>query len=115
LKAFVIKSDGTAHATTIPNYQAMVEQVGGYLESVLFGPDAYAYVNENGIALKLPPNKTATELIEHFLAKLDRMLLPGDYIKGTLVVVGPPDDNGDETDVPEHVVAEIRTLLKKGR
>ena len=42
------------------------------------------------------------------LARIGHTLLPGDYIVGPVVLLGAPDDEGIETDVPDDVLAELR-------
>ena len=53
----------------------------------------------------LPYNAVATELC----TRLKTGLQQGDFIKGTMIVVGAPDDNGDETDCPDYLL-EMGTL-----
>jgi hypothetical protein len=40
-------------------------------------------------------------------------LFPGDYIVGDMLIVGNPDDDGDDTDVPASVRDFIRNSLSK--
>ena len=69
---------------------------GGTLEGLQFCRDAFAYIDERGKNKGLPYNAVATELCAHILG-------PGDFISGTMIVVGLPDENGGETDCPDHI------------
>jgi hypothetical protein len=59
----------------------------------------------------LPYNAVATELC----TRLKTGLQQGDFIKGTMIVVGTPDENGDETDCPDYLLAltgqDVETTL----
>lgn len=113
IKVLIIKPDESITIQEIsPTLENLQSIVGGYIELIPFGPMANAYINEDGIALNLPRNQLATMLAEHFLNKMGRILLRGDYIKGTMIVVGLSDDEGNNTDVPSDVVDEVDSFLK---
>lgn len=82
------------------------KQVAGYIEPInitLGDEDASAvsmYVNEEGKLQGLPYNPRAT-----FLAQDSIMAF--DYIAGDAVVVGPVDDEGDDTGLTE---AQVEAL-----
>lgn len=95
--AVVIKDDGTVYAAKYSSLEELNQLVGGFIESVAIPKmKAYGYVNEEGIALGLPRNETATK----FCRSKGTALRPDDFIKGNLVIVGPPDAEGDDTDAP---------------
>ena len=76
--------------------------VGGYIEAVrtnIAGCDAY--INDEGKLNGLPLNILASHICP---------LTHGDYIVGTMVLVGPPDNNGDETDVDEGVMEDLLAI-----
>lgn len=102
-KSIVIEPSGKARVEQIKGFKHLRELVGGDLEGINFGEDAFAYLNEEGKILKLPYNKRASDLC----ASREIGLLPGDYIVGNFVIVGPADFDGDETDAPEYLVKEI--------
>lgn len=104
-KAIVIEADGTMAVTTVNDLADLQQAVGGYIEGIYLGDTGqFAYVNEDGIALDLPRNSVATDLCyAHRVG-----LLPGDYIKGTMVIVGPADADGNDTDVSDDLIAELQ-------
>lgn len=107
MKAVLIQADGTVRRADLPDYQALNKAVGGYIELINFGDTGhFAYLNEDGIALGLPYNDKATKLCY----KHNVGLIPGDFIKGTMVVVGPVDDEGNETDVSEELAAYLESV-----
>lgn len=76
--------------------------VGGWIEDVRFrDPHPFAghimFVNEEGRAQGLKRNARADDLIRGHL-------FPGDFIKGDVVICGPADEDGYETDVDEAVL-----------
>ena len=99
----------------LANFKEIQKLVGGDVEELLCGHEAIALINENGKSLNLPRNDVATTVINHFLNQIDRCLLPGDYISGTMVVVGRHNSKGDYTDVPKNVVSVIQELWEKWR
>lgn len=88
-------------------YQAIV---GGYIEMVsltltLAGEkcDVALFCNEEGKLSGLPLNRRATEMAR----------IPGDFLVGDVFLVGPPDDEGNETDVPLSKCFEALTTRKQ--
>ena len=77
--------------------------MGGDIEMIGFGDDASAYCDEDGKSKDLPLNRLAQQLA--ISRKIG--LMPGDYLAGTIVIVGVPDDNGDDTDVPDTVLFDL--------
>lgn len=100
-------TNGNVRRADLPDYQSLNQAVGGYIELINFGDTGhFAYLNEDGIALGLPYNEKATKLCY----KHNVGLIPGDFIKGTMVVVGPVDDEGNETDVSEELAAYLESV-----
>lgn len=87
---------------TLSVWQALLN--GGYLEAI-HGEGWSAYCDEEGKLKSLPPNRTAT-----VLARMFGWHTP-DVLCGPVVFFGPPDKDGDETDVPDFLTA---ILVKDG-
>lgn len=103
-KALLIEVNGKVSRININGYDDLNKGVGGYIEGIHLGDTGqFAYVNEDGIALGLPLNRVATNLCY----KHNVGLIPGDYIKGNMIVVGPADDEGNETDVSDELAVEL--------
>jgi len=103
-KAILIEVSGNVRRVEINSYDDLNRIVGGYIEGIYLGETGhFAYLNEDGIALGLPMNRLATELCYRWNVGL----IPGDYIKGSMVIVGPADDDGNETDVSEAFAASL--------
>ncbi|PPG44391.1 DUF3846 domain-containing protein [Rathayibacter sp. AY2B5] len=81
--------------TSVPN--AIAETVGGLMEAVdLYDLGVTVYVNESGLLRHLPFNSRASFLWwYHVPSARQRAMLVGEA-----VIVGLPDDNGADTDVP---------------
>jgi|SRR5699024_6880298 len=95
--AVIIPTEGDITTTTLPDdtserLDALQHLVEGYIEPVDINEDLSIFVNEEGKLEGLPYNPRATDLF-------DGNLMPGDYIAGTAVLIGQPDDNGDATSV----------------
>jgi hypothetical protein len=111
MKALKIAME-TVEVVEINGYDELKAQLdGGWLEGLRLSDDAFAYVDEEGIMKGLPYNAVATELC----TRLKTGLQQGDFIKGTMIVVGTPDENGDETDCPDYLLAltgqDVETTL----
>ena len=103
-------------------YTDYQEAVGGTFQSINLGAyDATYFVNEEGKNIHLPLNRRATlALWLH-----NRAFMNADVIAGDIVIVGPPDDEGDTQDVPDALVAllmrtdiyryEVETVEKEGK
>jgi hypothetical protein len=84
-------------------------QVGGYIEAVMVQriltdegmrtTNCTVFVNEEGKLTGLPVNARATDLCAVTIGGWFN-----DVIAGDVVVVGPPDNRGDETSCPQEVV-----------
>ena len=101
MKALKIAME-TMEAVEINGYDELKAQLdGGWIEGLRLSDDAFGYVDEEGIMKGLPYNEVATELC----TRLKTGLQQGDFIKGTMIVVGTPDENGDDTDCPDYIIA----------
>lgn len=90
----------------VPDLDALTAAVGGYVEAVGMtreGDDAILWLNEEGKLEGLPRNESATLIAHSFEA-----IQTADYIAGSAVFTGAPDENGDTTSLPESWVTYIR-------
>jgi hypothetical protein len=79
----------------VQDYQRIID---GYIEAVsLDAPSSTLYCNEEGKPASLPFNRRATMLLWAHQPALRFF----DYIAGDALLVGPMDDQGDDTDVPD--------------
>lgn len=84
--------------------------VGGWIESVPTDESITIYCNEEGKIDGLPYNPVAMA----FWANHDPygcIENASDYIAGNIVILGPVDDEGNSTDVPDWVYDEIRASV----
>src|SRR5438034_1359024 len=112
-RCVIVTPKGGVEVQDLKTWNEFSRIVGGYLEAIAFGPGTGAYLNEDGKALNLPHNRVASLLVNYFLAKLGRQLLPGDAVCGVLIVyrVADPEGDGEIRDVPDRVIAEIREFV----
>ena len=102
MKALVITPEGTATVEDIkPDLDGLQALVGGYIEAAPTKGDVTVYVNEEGKIHGLPINAVATDLYY----KLAPFMEGHDILVGTVVILGPVDDEGYETAVPDSVLA----------
>lgn len=75
--------------------------VGGDIEHVTLARDLGMYIHEEGRIVGLEHNLIASRL--YWAA---RRLWPSEEwdVRGPAVLVGPPDEDGNDTSVPEHVI-----------
>jgi hypothetical protein len=89
MKALLIYVDGSVKRVEINGLADLQKHVGGYIEGVqVSGTSQFGYVNEEGLLLGLEQNPLASKLTNT-------------YIVGNMVVLGPVDKNGNNTDVSE--------------
>lgn len=116
-KAIVIPVEGPVEEIEIPHDGSALEclqrLVGGLIEAIpvpeqFGGNEATAYINEEGKFLdKCKPNMRATDFFVPGFG-----LFPGDYIAGTVVLVGFTPDGGHK-DVPAKVVRRARLIERE--
>lgn len=99
INALVVHPDDRVERIEIDNTDLTAYQkvVGGYIEGV-YGRIATVYVNEEGLILNLEPNPSVSLFVERFLAEGSHYRL-----HGTALIVGPPDEEGNDTHVRQSV------------
>jgi hypothetical protein len=106
IRALVITTVETVQADvrdiepSLDGFQAIV---GGWLEGI-GGDDWRGYCDEEGKIKGLPVNVRATRLARLFGWP------SGDLLCGPVVFVGPPDEEGEDTDLPGLVEVVARSL-----
>ena len=98
---------------TPPNYKTFQKLVaapseqGNAIYQALNGPKVSIYLNENGKYLgDLEINTAVTAYCRE-----NRLIFSSDFIVGDCVIVGEPDDEGEETPVDEDVLQDILSYL----
>ena len=88
--------------------EALQTTVGGYVEVLtLTRQEADMYLNEEGKLMGLQANQRATWLAR----ALGAHLLPGDFIAGDVLILGGPDNQGDNQGLTPLQVQELQTAL----
>lgn len=96
-----------------PGLDAMQAFVGGLIEVVPTADRMSIVINEEGKFVADPVRNegaTALQMAGHGLH-------PGDYIAGDALVIGPADDEGETTDLPEeylHRIAQVTGMQVVG-
>ena len=106
MKAIKVSAAGHAEVVEVTGLKDMQAAVGGYIEYVGLGDQANLICNEDGKMLGLNINPIAAVLTKKYQA-----LRPRDFIVGDILVVGPVDEDGNDTDVPQELVDHILTLI----
>lgn len=104
---------GTLHKIA-PELEELNRLVGGPIEGLTLCPEASSYIHGEGKMVGLPVNVYGDLIVRTLLARTGRRLHPGDQIVGPLVVIGPPDRYGEETDVQDEIVDVVRLGLPGG-
>ena len=112
MKAVIVPANSTQPAQVVDEkltLDYLQGVVGGLIEAVCISQvltdsgmkevDCTVFVNEEGKLIGLPVNARATDLCAVAIGGWIR-----DIVVGDVVVVGPPDGNGDETAVPDQIV-----------
>lgn len=102
MKAILVSVTGEIKEIDISGYEDLRLACGGYIEALRMREHS-AYVNEEGKLMNLPYNRVATALCEHFGVGL----MPGDFIVGNMVICGPCDGEGDDTDIEPLMLQEV--------
>jgi hypothetical protein len=90
----------------LADWQALV---GGDIESLTLSAHVRAFINEEGKYAGLPRNEYGDLYAKAQLSLSGRSLMPGDYIAGPLVLMGPPV-NDEPSDVPDTALDELRLI-----
>lgn len=103
----VIEPSKPPEIRDINGYDELKKAIGGWLEAAPFPPRYSAFINEEGKMLNLPVNMLAT----HLCNTLGLGLHPGDRINGTMVILGPVDDEGNKTSLPQETIDLINRTV----
>ena len=100
-KCIVLRPGKPAEWDVITGLKDLQGHVGGLIEAAPICPEVCTvYVNEEGKLKDLPPNRLwMHEGHVH------------DVLVGTMVVLGPPDEDGDDTDATPEMLATLETYL----
>jgi hypothetical protein len=88
------------------------ELVRGNIEATVMPLDHSGYINEEG-KLTDPPmrlNIEANSLWLRAVREGGMMTMPGDYLGGPVVILGPVDDEGWDTPVTDQFIALVRSM-----
>lgn len=96
VKAILIPVEGPPVLTAEETLEDIQRIVGGYVEALSLADDLTGWINDDGKAMGLPRNARATGFYEAL-----GVGVPGDFIAGPMLLTGPANAEGDETDVPE--------------
>ena len=108
VNALLVSPDGVVKMVKYDGYQGMKALLnGGYIESVRFGPTCIAMCDEDGKQKGLPRNEKALMLAQLVGTPLGKH----DYFVGPVLIVGPVNQYGDETDVPHEMLLTISRIL----
>ena len=81
-----------------PSLKDLQDAVGGWIEAVPHRhPDFSAFCNEEGKINGLPLNSVATNFTG----------IHGDVLVGDVVITGPPDEEGENTSLPDNVIERL--------
>jgi hypothetical protein len=106
-KGAVLYPDGTYEEKDFNGLKDMQGAVNGLIEIVhmydYYGEEVLSgYVNEEGIMLELPLNTVASAL--SFMFGNNPMML------GNMIVLGKDDGEGNDTDIPQDILAFIKKV-----
>lgn len=112
-KCFVIEVNGSSRIEEIDGYLGFRKIIGGYLEVIrLPVANLCAFVDEEGKIHGKQFNPVASMMA---LAGGFRFNDCDTGIVGTMVVVGRPDENGEETSIPEPMLEKLTFMAQKIR
>lgn len=107
MRAAIIQPDGNTEVTEIPHdLKTLQGIVGGWLEAVYGAHDEHGdpqlimLINEEGKIHNLSINSKATAL---WYAMDPMARATGDALRGTVLVVGGADENGDMKNIPDDI------------
>ncbi len=110
-QAILVREDWTyslCQVDTLADYQ---KAVGGYIELVPLGTGfGVGYINETGKIDSLPINSLATL---YWRASLG--FNPNDILCGPMLILGPPDADGNDTDCDIQTVSATLDKIRSTR
>jgi hypothetical protein len=92
VSGILIPVEGPVVPITVQSLDDYQSAVGGDIEALELSGGATMYLNDAGKLDGLPLNPRATQLSH---------LMPRDWIVGPVLILGPVDGNGDDTDLPD--------------
>lgn len=101
MRALVIQPNGDMEEKTLDTYDALKNEIGGWLEVVRFDDGVWCYIDEDGKGKGLDGNAVATAMATMLKAGLG----VHDFIVGPAIIVGPPDAEGNDTNCPDRIFA----------
>ena len=108
-KALLINEDGTTQKIDYTDYKELQKFVGGWIEGIHIGKNGFAYIDEEGKLKKKPINPLATKIWHESLRKNN--LTTNDFIVGKMILTGPADDDGNDTDITNETLEMVESLL----
>lgn len=102
-KAILIPALGDIRIVEVSNGDEIREKIGGWMEGLRVSNDLFAYIDEEGKLKNKPLNTRATD----FCVEMKTGLRPDDFIVGDMLLFGKPDQEGDETDVPQKYIEQL--------
>lgn len=105
MKALVIKTNGECVISDSEwEYSQINATVGGWIEGLSLNGAGYMYVNEEGKLRQMPVNNIATEIVINcYNGKFN------DFIVGDVVVFGPNDLEGNDTEVLDSLIKYVKS------
>lgn len=108
MRALVIPvgSQAEIEVADLDGFEDYQKVIGGFIETIPFpGRDDVApYFDEEGKIKGLDVNLRATQILKP-------VMFPDDFIVGTCIFVGFDPDTGDDQDLPEEVIVQIKEAL----
>ncbi len=109
-KALHITTDKVVTEVEVSGLQEMQALVGGLIEPVELSDGSTMWVNEEGLIFDLPPNSIASDVCG-LGGRADLMITLG--IRGNVFIEGPPDDEGDSTDVTDQARRWVQRVARE--
>ena len=109
LRVVVLHEDGRREVQEIDRateLHTMQQLVGGWVQAIGYGDVVY-WCDEEGKYKPHEVNQVATAHCVKELAKTGHVMMPGDYLSGTVVITGRADARGNAIDVPAWVIDEL--------
>ena len=104
-KALLINEDGTVQDVEYNDYKDLQNLVGGWIEGIHIA-DGFAYIDEEGKLKGKEVNLLATR-IWHDAARKHNYKI-NDFIVGKMVLTGKADDEGNDTDIKQETIDNIK-------